>query len=445
MESTKVQIVFADKLEIDRKIYYELAKDDKVGDLKHQIIENYPKEHPAPSADRQLLIYRGRVLDDQITIKSVLGNDDMEGQQPGPPAVFHLAVKPSRDNESANARPITTGRTSASFTSTASSAAATSSSSSSASTNTSTTAATTSSTPTPTNNNANTTTAYPVNSANDSLHTMNLTISNGKNISIPCYDYMFVPTQTEGEYAFCISPSALMKLSSLGVNVDIPPLFSAPQPPQVDGSNEATQQRQVTVRERFDQIVSFARRGYRPLLLCIRLVVFLRLFGMEIENKLQLALIAVALFGVILYQSNVLQPYYNQIMENVPGLHTQLPHIHPEVPNEQQEDNNVLPERADHQQQRQRLLGAGVVMFLSSLIPNLHENWVEEDQRRADHVQALRRRIEEQQQAEEEEEARNREGNNDNKTVLEQEEGEDESTYFDPPVTANPTNTLENE
>lgn len=262
---------------------------------------------------------------------------------------------------------------------------------------------------------------------------MHLTVptENGeKRISIPCYDYMFVPAY-DGQMAFCLSPSALMKLSSLDVPVEIPRLYSLPQQSQQGGRSTSTRtQVQVpTYRERFYQVFAAGRRFYRPVLLCLRLLLFLRLFGLDIESKLHFAALSLVMMGIMLYQTNALQPYIEGFSRHIPSINAQLPHAHPEVPPENN-DNNDNSNNVEHEYQRPGLLSASVVMFLSSLVPNLHENWVQEDQRRSEHVQAVQRRLEEEQQEQEQEQ---RQEEKEAEKQQEEEDSGSESRYFDPP------------
>lgn len=403
----QIRIVFTDKLEIGRQSVYEVVPDDSVAELKRQIMEAYPVSHPGPAVTRQMLIYRGRVLEDSATFSKVLDDEDSS-------ATFHLIVKPAAGEsipENSAPRPTPTR--------TAAPAAAPASASSSASSTTSSTATTSSST----SSTESQPQAVPVNAMREPLHIMHLRVpteSGEKRISIPCYDYMFVPANN-GQMAFCLSPSALMKLSSLDVPVEVPPLYAPPQ--QAASTATPTQTLVVTYRERFNQIFAAGRRFYRPVLLCLRLLLFLRLFGLEIESKLHFAALSLVMMGIMLYQTNALQPYLEQLSHRIPNIHAQLPHAHPEVPPENNSNNDNNVEHQHHQ--RQGLLSASVVMFLSSLVPNLHENWVQEDQRRSEHVQAVQQRLEQEQQ--EQEQVQQKE------TQQEEDDSESESRYFDPP------------
>ncbi|KAA8911158.1 hypothetical protein TRICI_003880 [Trichomonascus ciferrii] len=427
----QIRIVFTDKLELGRQSVYEVVPEDSVAELKRQIMEAYPVSHPGPAVARQMLIYRGRVLEDSATFSKVLSDDDSS-------ATFHLIVRPAAgESVPANDPP---SRSTPTRITAPTAPASTSSSASSMTSSTTTASSSTSSTASQPQPEAGPPAgAVPVNAIREPLHIIHLKVpteSGEKRISIPCYDYMFVPAYN-GQMAFCLSPSALMKLSSLGVPVEVPPLYAPPQQATPTSATRTQTSQQVTYRERFNQVFAAGRRFYRPVLLCLRLLLFLRLFGLEIESKLHFVALSLVMMGIMLYQTNALQPYLEHLSRRVPNIHAQLPHAHPEVPPENNTNNNHNHDNnVEHDHQRPGIFSASVVMFLSSLVPNLHENWVQEDQRRSEHVQAVQRRLEQEQQEQEQRQWEHQKG-----TGQQEEDSESESRYFDPPPPQTESNT----
>ena len=82
------------KLAIGTMSIFKVTPESTILDLKNLILAKFPTGEPGPGPDRQRLIFRGQLLDDQKSISQVL----KEGSSENAKSVhFHLAIKPLED------------------------------------------------------------------------------------------------------------------------------------------------------------------------------------------------------------------------------------------------------------------------------------------------------------------------------------------------------------
>lgn len=94
MASIKVTITSPFKLPVELPMEFVLSRETSIADLKQLIHNRFPSDNAetlAPSLQRQRLIFRGRVLDENETFESILHSNKIPSASS---ILFHLVIRP---------------------------------------------------------------------------------------------------------------------------------------------------------------------------------------------------------------------------------------------------------------------------------------------------------------------------------------------------------------
>lgn len=414
----------------ERWTQYTLDENAKLSDLKDQIRQRH-NIVDVPSS-KIVLIYRGQRLNDDSKLTELIAGETMTPK-------FHMLIQSDTI--------VATSSTASTVPSTDpnSTASTTTSTGSSSGAESSPTEARGRSIPIVNDGLSSVSTTnpqrygYSLNDMTPSLHVLNLKVPSSTGdvgISVPCYDYMFVPCENNG-LAFYMSPAWLLRLASLGVDVE--PRMTSAIANQTSHTNMITNNnnnnnRNNTVNDndnnnnnnnnngiarvrtiRFNleipSLFNLLRNSFRFLFLLFRILLFIELIAFDIFDISNVWLLATCVVGVVLWQLNVFQDVLRPLIDIIPRWDLDfLPHAHPRVGND---DNEEREAEGDAQGNGQggvwHRVRSGCLMFVSSLVPPLHDRWVAEDRRRREHVERQERqergreREEEQEQGQEQE------------------------------------------
>lgn len=236
-----------------------------------------------------------------------------------------------------------------------------------------------------------------------------------KTISIPCYEYMFVPTARPNEQAFCMAPGALMKFSALGVPVELPRLYSLgshngshslhgqPTPTATAAANGNQNPFANSIiarlRQRWAQRANLANQmdpARRIFITLVRIILVNKILLSAIDDPFAFWILSCLISMALVYQEGLLE-LHNGMFANgnlatlrnyIRGITERLPHVHP----------NLGHQEGPEQRTAWEAVRTTVVMFLASLFPGVYEQWAQQAQQRAELARVQQNNNEQEQQ-----------------------------------------------
>lgn len=432
MPQVQVIINFTDRLVLGRKASYTVDDSTTIHEIKQRVEQDYPQDVTPPDPARQIFIFKGRILENDKQLSDYVSLEDQQN-----PVTFHLVIRPAEKRDEAQLAPessdlsgsatapgdsepaagpsgpssFTHASSSPNFggsnlfnSASAANAASAAGAASAASTTSSEPAAGVQQMPS-----ANVFNAQEIRSPYLPLHVLRLKVPTQhgeKTISIPCYEYMFVPTARPNEQAFCMAPGALMKFSALGVPVELPRMYSLgsgshngphrrhDQPtPTANAANAAANGNQnvfansmiARLRQRWAQRANLANRmdpARRIFITLVRIILVNKILLSAVDDPFAFWTLSCLISMALVYQEGLLE-LQNGVFANgnlatvrnyIRSITERLPHVHP----------NLGHQGDPEQRTAWEAVRTTVVMFLASLFPGIYEQWAQQARQRAE-------------------------------------------------------------